>query len=127
MATMSEVIAGYIKMREIKEGLVKKQKEELAPINEHMTKLENWLHKQLQDQGQKSARTDAGTAFLQNEHSVTVEDFTAMLEHIRATDQWELLERRASKTVVLDLIESTGVIPPGVKVTSEIVCRVRKS
>lgn len=127
MATMDEVIEAYLALRQVKEETTRRHKEELAPINDKMMKLQAWCQKQLQAQGQKNARVDAGTTFLQTDVSVTVQDWDAVLAFIKENDLFALLEKRVSKGVVQEYIESTGEIPPGVKVTSEISCHIRKS
>ena len=127
MATMEQVIAAYLHLRQEKEAISKRHKEELAPITDKMNKLLAWTHQQLQSQGQKNARVDSGTAFLQTDISVTVEDWDAVWDFVVANGLKSMLERRVSKGVVQEFIESTGDVPPGVKVTSEISCHIRKS
>lgn len=125
--TFNDVVGAYIKLRSHKELIEKRQKLELGPLNDQMNKLEAWALKTLQEQGQESARTENGTVFIQTDTSVTVDDFHATLAYIRDNNLWEMLERRVSKTVVLDLIQSTNELPPGLKLSSRIVCKFRKS
>lgn len=127
MATMDQVIAAYLHLRTEKEKMAKRHKEEMAPLNDQMNKLLAWTHQQLQSQGQKNARVDSGTAFLQTDTSATVIDWDQLWEFVIQKDMRSMLERRVSKGVVQEYIESTGEIPPGVKVTSEISCHIRKS
>lgn len=121
-----QVIAAYIKLRDQRDALKKEQAAVLARFNEKLYKLQLWLQKQLQDTGQSSAKTPSGTAFLQTDTSVTVEDFDAVLAFIKSTDLWPMLEKRVSKTVVADYIESTQQIPPGIKVVQEVSCHIRR-
>lgn len=127
MATMDQVLAAYLKLRQHKEEIVKRHKEEMAPITDQLNKLLAWTHHQLNSQGQKNARVDSGTAFLQTDTSVTVQDWDTVIAFIKERGLFEMLERRVSKGVVQEYIESTGEIPPGVKVSSEISCHIRKS
>lgn len=127
MASMDQVIAAYLHLRAEKDKMAARHKEEIAPLNDKLNKLLAWTHNQLNSQGQKNARVDSGTAFLQTDTSVTVEDWDTVVEFIKTTNQFELLERRVSKGVVQEYIEATGEIPPGVKVKSEISCHIRKS
>src|ERR1700756_3049009 len=99
----------------------------MAPINDNLYKLGLWLQKTLQETGQTSAKTAAGTAFLQTDMSVAIEDWERILQFIQANDLWAMLERRVSKSVVTEYIESTKQVPPGVKITSEVSCHVRRS
>ena len=124
--TIDEVIAGYIKLRDLRDDLKKKQAVALKELTDRMWKLENYIQKILVDSGQESAKTASGTAFLQTDTSVAIEDFDATLAFIKEHDLWAMLEKRVSKSVVTDYIESTQEIPPGLKVTREISCHVRR-
>lgn len=125
--TIDQVIAAYIKLRDQKDALKKKQSEEMAPINDNLYKLSAWLQKTLQESGQTSAKTASGTAFLQTDTSVAIEDWECILAFIKEHDLFSMLERRVSKSVVVEYIESQKEVPPGVKVTREISCHVRRS
>ncbi|HXS14477.1 MAG TPA: hypothetical protein VN734_17390 [Acidobacteriaceae bacterium] len=127
MATMDQVVAAYLQLRQQRDELKKKQAEEMAPINDKLLKLQSWCQQQLQSQGQKNARVDSGTCFLQTDTSVTVSDWDEFQGFVKENDMFAMLEKRASKGVVQEYIEATGEIPPGLKVTSEITCHIRKS
>jgi hypothetical protein len=121
------VIAGVLTLRDQIDAKKKAHKEELAPLNDKLNKLEAFLQSQLQLSGATSfAAKGVGTAYLQNVVGVTVEDWTATLDWIKANSLWEFLERRVSKTVVQEYMESQGDAPPGVKVNTEIEVRVRR-
>ena len=121
------VIAGYVKLRTQRDELKKKQAAEMLPINDAMFKLASWLQKQLQESGQTSAKTGSGTAFLQTDTSVAIDDWESTIAFIKENDLFSMLERRVSKSVVTDYIESTQTVPPGLSIKSEISCHVRKS
>jgi hypothetical protein len=123
---IDEVIAAYVKLRDAKEELQRKHKEELIPVRQKMDRIESWLQNELQKQSLQSFKGDAGTAFLQEETSATVADWDATLAYIRENDKWELLEKRVSKTVVADHIETFSTVPPGVSFRREMVVRVRR-
>lgn len=127
MATkVDEVVAAYIQLRDCKEQITRKHKEELAPINEKMGKIEAWLQRHLQTEGVESMKTKAGTAFLQTASSATVRSWPETLAWVKANDEWSFLEARVNKTAVKDFIESQGEIPPGVDYKETIVTRVRR-
>lgn len=120
------VVAAYIKLRDSKEQLARKHKDELAPITEQMARLESWLQKHLLDAGVESMKTRAGTAFLQTATSATVRDWAATLDWIKDRDEWSFLEARVNKSAVKDYMESTGDVPPGIDFKSNVVTRVRR-
>jgi hypothetical protein len=124
---LDAVITGVIALRDQIDAKKQEHKGELAPLNEKMAKLEAYLQSQLQLSGSTSVSAKGvGTAYLQSVVSVTVEDWAATLEWIKRTDAWEFLERRVSKTVVQEYMESQGEVPPGVKTSSEVEVRVRR-
>lgn len=124
---LDTVIAGVLSLRDQIDKIKQRHKEELAPENQKLEKLESYLQSQLTLQGATSfAAKGVGTAFLQNVTSVTVEDWEATLGWIRNSELWEFLERRVSKTVVQEYIESQGAAPPGVNVRTEVEVRVRR-
>lgn len=123
---VDDAVRAYIRLRDHKEEVGRRQKEELAPINEKMGKIEAWLQRELLREGVESFKTSAGTAFLQSTTSATVKDWTAVLDYIRKNEEWSLLEARVNKTAVKDFMESTGDVPPGVDFKSNQVTRVRR-
>jgi len=124
---INDVIGAYIALRDKKEAVEKQHKAELAPINEQIEKLGAWLQKQLLDQQLENFRGAAGTAFLQSTTSCRVQDFDAFLEWVKQNGAWAFLEKRASKTVVQDYIESYKEVPPGLEVQQAVEVRVRRS
>jgi hypothetical protein len=126
VATLDEVIKAYLALRKQRDALVAKQKEEMAPLNQQMHQCQAWVQQQLLAQGQRNTRTENGSAFLQEDTNVVTEDWTSVLGWIRENSLWEFLEQRVSKSVVKDYIESTNAVPPGLKVTKELSCHIRK-
>lgn len=127
MVKLDIVIAGVIALRDQIDAAKTKHKEELAPLNSKMEKLEAYLQLQLRTLGTTSfTAKGTGTAYLQKVVGVTVQDWDATLAWIKAGDLWEFLERRVSKTVVQEYMESTQEVPPGVDVRQETEVRVRR-
>lgn len=124
---IDKVIAGVVILRDRIDALKKSHKEQLAPLNDQMMKLEAYLQLELNKQGVSSiAAKGVGTAFLQNVTSVTTEDWDATLQWIREHNLYEFLEKRVSKTVVQDYMESHGEVPPGINVRTEVEVRIRR-
>jgi hypothetical protein len=124
--TIDQVIAGYIQLRDLRDDLKKKQAVALKELNDKMFKLETYIQKLLVESGQESAKTASGTAFLQTDTTVAIEDFDATLAFIKQHDLWAMLEKRVSKSVVTDYIDSTKEIPPGLRISREISCHIRR-
>ncbi|MFI5397621.1 MAG: hypothetical protein ACHQ9S_18950 [Candidatus Binatia bacterium] len=127
MAKLDEVIGAVIKVRDQIDAIKKEQKEALSPLSLKLEKLEAYLQLQLTTLGVTNfAAKGVGTAYLQNVTGVTVEDWDATLAWIKETELWEMLEKRVSKSVVQDYMESQNNIPPGVKVRTEVEVRIRR-
>lgn len=123
---IDEVIKAYVTLRDELDAMKRRQTDEAAPLRDKMHKLEVWLQNQLQQQGLQNFKAATGTAFLKEVTSTTVENWEATLPFIQEKGLWDMLEKRVSKSVVEDYIESTGEIPPGVSVKRETVVQVRR-
>lgn len=125
MPTVDEVVEGYIRLRDRRDEIKKRQAEELEPIKASMDKMENWLMAQLNAQHAESIRCKAGTAFKETRTSAKVEDWDATLPYILENELYHLLERRVSKTAVEEMAEN-GQEVPGVSLNRETVVRIRR-
>jgi hypothetical protein len=124
--TVDKVIKGYIALRDKKAEMQSRHKEELAPLNDKMEKLEGWLQRDLLARKVESERTEEGTAYMQTVVSTSVRDRDAFLQFVIDNEMWELIENRAAKSVVVDYLENTGEIVPGVNYEAAKVVRVRR-
>lgn len=102
-ATLDRITAKYIALRDEKEAIEKRHKEELKPITEAMKLLEGAAQKLLDEQNQKSATFEGiGTAYKQQWTKTKVTDWEAALEWIREHDRWEMLTQAVNKTAVIE-------------------------
>ena len=125
--TVDQVIKGYVALRDKKGEITKRHKEELAPFNDKMEKLEGWLQRDLLTRKVESERTAEGTAYMQTVVSTSVRDRDAFLQFVIENKMWDLIENRAAKSVVVDYLENTGEIVPGVHYEAAKVVRVRRA
>lgn len=127
MPTVDSVVAAYIKLRDHKDAIKARHQEELAPIKQNMDVMENWLHKQMLEQGAQNVKTKFGTAYRKKVVSIKVEDFEVTLDFIKEWELWDLLEARVSKTAVEDWMETHDKqVPPGVSYSETEVVQVRR-
>lgn len=126
VVNIDTVIKTYITLRDRLDELKQEHKAQLAPINAKMEKIEGWLQNQLQTQGLQNFKGASGVAFLKNVTQATVADWDATLPFIIEHELWALLERRVSKSVVEDYVETHGEVPPGVNYEKSIVVQVRR-
>jgi len=123
---VEDVVRGFVKLRDKKNEIKKRHSEELAPINEKMATLEAWLQRDLLNRHVQSQKTAAGTAYLSTDARATVKDRDAYLKFVIENEKWDLIENRASKSVVKDYLEETGEVVPGVHYEVTQVVRVRR-
>lgn len=123
---LDQMTAYYIRLRDKKKEAEDALKESLKPIAEAMERLENEMLSRLHQQGVDSAKTEAGTAYINVKDSVSVKDRDEFLAHVVSTEQWELLDVKCNKTVFKELADSGEEIP-GVKYTSIEKVGVRRS
>ena len=127
MPTIDSAVEAYVKLRDEKDAIKKRHSAELKPLNDKMFKLENWLLTQLQAQNANSMNTPHGTCYQSKRTSSKVQDWDEILTFIRENDLWHVLERRVSKSAIEEYVEAHGELPPGVSLTTEIVCNIRRS
>lgn len=124
--TFDLVVSGFIKLRDEKKKIEQRHKEELAPIKEHMAKLESWCQRELHRMDAKSCKTEHGTVFTQEVSSVTVKDWESTLPFIIENGLTDMLVQRVNMSAVRDFIESFKKVPPGVDIQTAEVVRFRR-
>lgn len=125
--TVGKLIEAYIQLRDKRDALRDRHKQELAPLNKAMAAVEDKLQQVMQSMDLDNLKSKAGTAYMSTRTSVTVDDWDAFLSFVRDNDAWHLLERRASKTAVEEVTEDTGELPPGLSMKRALRVNVQRS
>lgn len=112
------------------EGKIKEMedahKATMLPYNDARIKLRALLLQMLQDTGQESAKTAAGTVYKIVKVSASLDDREEFKRHVIGAEMWDLIDWRANKTAVMDYSAMNGgALPPGVKVTQILEIGVR--
>lgn len=118
-------IGQYVQLRNKVRELKEEHKKQLKPYDDAMEVLESHLLSMLNQTKQKSARTSAGTAFIKVERSATIADASAFRRHVIGSEAWDLVDWRANKTKVTELVKETGEAPPGVNFSTMNIVQVR--
>lgn len=128
MATIEGVIDGYIKLRDQRDELKRKHKEELKPFAEKMHLMENYLLGELTKSGTDSmAKKGVGTVFKSTRTSAKVQNWDETLPFILENNLMHMLERRVSKAALEEYIEANGESLPGVDISREIIVNIRRN
>lgn len=119
-----KVIAHYVALRDKKQDMEKRHKQELEPIKQDMDLIEAALQKDLQDQGLKQFKGDHGTAFIKTLTNAKVTDWEGeALPWLVENERWDLLVRNVNKTNMLE----TETDVPGVEISQVQKLQINRS
>jgi len=124
---LSELVGKYIELRDKKSQFKAEYDAKVAKIDDALEKIEGTLLKTFDTAGMDSVKTEAGTAYTTTRSSASVADKDAFLQHIKANDDWQLMEIRAAKTAVEQYKEANDDLPPGVNWREERVVNIRRN
>lgn len=120
-------IEQYIKLRDIIKQADDAHKAKMAPARESLEKLNGIMLDHLNKIGGDSVRSKSGTVYRTTKRSASLEDPDAFMHFVTSTERFELIDRKANVKAVEDFAQENGILPPGVKMTSQQVVGVRKS
>ena len=98
--TLDKVVEAYTTTRQE----IKELEDQISTLKALQTKREEYLNQQLTELGCDNVKTAHGTAYTTIQESVTVADAERFFTYVRDTGAWELMEKRASKTAVLQMM-----------------------
>jgi len=124
---LSELVGKYIELRDKKSQIKAEYDAKVAKIDENLDKIEAHLLKTFDVAGMDSVKTEAGTAYTTTRASASVADKDIFLAHIKANDDWQLMEVRCSKTAVEQYKAVNDDLPPGVSWREERVVNIRRN
>lgn len=118
----------FINLRDARAELKKKFTAEDEDLKAKQEIINSEMLRFLNETGQKSASTESGTVYKQEEITPTGSDWDAFYRWVVQHDAFEALEKRIKKGFIKEYMEAhEGGIPPGVSVYREYVVRVRRS
>lgn len=120
-----KIIDSYIRLRDRIAARKDAFEKEVAPMKAKLEEVESFLLGELNRQNLQSFSTPFGTAFKSQWTKANVTDWEALHRYIMDNDRMDLLERRVSKTNVLDTIAQGDTIP-GVTIESGYTCNIRR-
>jgi hypothetical protein len=116
-ASDGEIVRKYIELRDVMDARAKARVVEDAPIHEAMTFLEGVMAIRMNDRGDESIRTEAGTCYRSRTLTVRTADKEVLFDYIRTSDNFQLLAGNLAKDAVKDFMsEHQEQPPPGVDV-----------
>lgn len=124
--TFDRVIKEYVKLRDEKAAIEAEMKERVSDVKNKLGKLEAYLLQKLSADGSNSVKTDHGTAFITTTSYASVANWSAVLQFVKDQDAYHMLEKRVSKSAVVDYMEQHNEVPPGVEYGTRLSVNVRK-
>jgi len=119
--------AQYIMLRDKIKELDDAHKLAMKPYKDALEKLENLFLQQLDATNSNSIKTAAGTFFKSLQASATIADSNEFQRFVIGGAHWELLDWRANKTAVQELVNASGAPPPGVNYSTHVKVNVRRA
>lgn len=120
------VIATYLSVRQKKALLTKDYDTAKAELDNKLAKLESWMLTKAQSENVLSFKTAVGTAFLSSTDYANIADWDAFLAFVKASQSYDMLERRVSKRAVRAYIDEFKAVPAGVNFGTILGVNVRK-
>ena len=118
---MDKLTEQYIALRNKIKKIKEAHKEELAPYNEALEKVENVFMQALLENGVDSMKTPHGTFYKSTVSRSSVADWDECFRFIVENEQWGILAQSVNDTAVKELAEQ-GIVVPGV--TTKTITRV---
>lgn len=119
-------IAQYRQLRDMIEAEDKAHEEKMKPKRAVLETLSGILLSMLNQSGQQSANTAAGTAYITEKVSATIADAAAFKRHVIGAEAWDLIDWRANKIAVKEFVAEVKDAPPGINYSVMRTVGVRK-
>ena len=124
---LEELIGNYIVIRDKRAALKKKYTEKDNVLKAALADIEAIALKHMDAISAKSINTTAGTVSRHTTRSVTTADAETFFDYVWSNNAWDLLEKRPSKSTVLEWADEHGTLPPGLNLFSELTIKIRRS
>lgn len=126
--SIDKVIAAYLKLRNELETTRKQYQDYEREHKEKMERLSMWLRDRADELGVESFKTEAGTAYKSIKTYARVSNWDQILEFIKSTDNWQMLEKRIAKRATIEVINELDIDPSdiGVEYGADVDFLVRK-
>lgn len=123
----ADLVEEYIRLRDEKQQAEKLFGEALAErCGNRMLEIEAQLLDTLNALGVDSLAGHSGTAYKKVSTSVTVADAREFRRHVIGTEQWDLANWSANKTLVNELVEKGEPVPPGLNRSAFYTIGIRR-
>jgi flagellar basal body rod protein FlgF len=123
---IEEMLDAYREALDSIDGIKARHKQELEDVTKQRDELQFLIREWMKEQGTKTASTDRLTVRLGEKTYVNVENWEDFYDFVQSENDLEFLAKKVKSTEVLNYIDEFGVVPPGVKVTTELTVNHRR-
>ena len=124
--SLDDLVAAYIRLRDMLATEKAAYETKIQPWLDAQKQIESVFLAQMNEQGMDNFSTPHGTPYRSKRYSVSVTDWPVFYEWTRASDQEGMLVHGANKATVAAYAESTGQLPPGLKMDVAYTVNVRR-
>lgn len=125
---MGHLTQVYIKIRDARDALTAKYKQDVAELEEQMSTIEQEMLETCKTMDASSIRTPHGTIVRSVKTRYWTNDWDSMYDFIKENGAFGLLEKRLHQTHMKDfLTENPDLFPKGMNVENEYTVVVRRS
>jgi hypothetical protein len=124
---ISKRVDQYVRLRDLIKSQDDEHKEKMKPYREALEKLNGLLLAHLNQIGGDSVKSDAGTVYRTEKKSASIADGDAFMRYVIDNEAFDLMDRKANVTAVVDYIQENNAPPPGVNFSSTYVVGVRRA
>ena len=125
---MDKLTRAYLAIRDAKEVLTDKYKQQVAELDEQMQVIEQELLDHCKNMNASSVRTPHGTVIRSVKSRYWTNDWDSMYDFIEETGAFGLLEKRIHQTHMKEFLsENPDMFPKGMNVENEYTVVVRRS
>jgi hypothetical protein len=125
--SIEKVVEHYVAKRDELKALKERHKEEIAPYQAQLDKIESALLEVLNRDEVESMRTKAGTVYKSDVMSASVDDWETLLAWLIESKQWPILTKAVSKVAVREYMEEAREPVPGVSTSVFTKVGIRRS
>jgi hypothetical protein len=122
---IGDLVEGYSVLVSQLAEMERVHKAAVEPYKKLIARAEAEFLRYLNESGQQQIKTPDATIFTKTVDYANVEDPEKFLQFCIETDNFDLLERRCSKTAVRQYIEDNKVVPNGINYGTKLSLNIR--
>jgi len=125
--TIADIVGEYVQLRDSLREWQKQRDLEEQGMKAALTALEMTLLGKADELGVDSFKTSFGTAYKQIDEHYRIADWDQLVEFVKETGNFQVFQKRVTKTAVKEIYDEKGEVPPGLDRFTEATIHVLRS